>query len=326
MALPIDLENMPPMAELLDAAAIVCDDRIRDRGVQPMAAPHTAEECGASSGVDAAARTIMDRLLAQTPVPTTISETVAATIVKTTAAGITVDIGLDVPGFIPRDSFHGWKSLREGDELLVEVERPGHGDSNVEVKFHKILARHSKSSHSRKTSPPLHAVVHKGVVIDGSNVCRSYSRPCHGSTLAPLLTLATALAKQHISFHCIFDASEPHALAKNASEPNSVRLYDGLLREFAGRFREAPAGTDADSAILALAHRGESSIVSNDRFDKLHEVYRLDYPWLQTATKRLIKGYVDRDVLQVPALGIAVPLRRDLAAMYEELRQMVHKW
>ena len=166
-----------------------------------------------------------------------------------------------------------------------------------------------------------HRNVVKKVVIDGSNVCRSYLCFSGESSLAPLLTLTCALRKRGIDFQCLFDANERYVLQRNAREPDSDRLYETLLREMGPWFQEVPGATDADSWVLALADRESLSVISNDRFANAEEQYQAQYPWLTTARNRLLKGGVEEALVLVPGLEISTPLNNDLRFLTDQLRQ-----
>ncbi len=159
------------------------------------------------------------------------------------------------------------------------------------------------SSRHRKTDRPSSSrrapSLPKQVVIDGSNICRfeadsSYT-DCGCSSLNLLLKLTIFLTLRQARFRCIFDASERFALARNARWPESAAVYQMLLRHAGDFFTEAPAGQSADELILRRADKDKCSIVSNDRFNKLHEGHMEKFPWLQAAEKRLIRVHLNKN-------------------------------
>ena len=183
----------------------------------------------------------------------------------------------------------------------------------------------SMADRKRKRKPDLRksAIIkqigHMRFVIDGSNVCRSYSCLNGISSLAPLLTLTLTLVKHNAKFQCVFDANEHYMLGKNSSEPENEIVYEKLLNSLSRFFIEVPGATDADDFILSSADRDYLQIISNDRFNKLDENHQSHYPWLQFGTKRILKGTVDNNRLIIGQLGINVPLEYDLNQSFKRL-------
>ena len=187
-------------------------------------------------------------------------------------------------------------------------------------KVHKYKSRKTLGKIIRKRS-----WYGKHFVIDGSNVCRSYIELESSSSLTPLLTLVHALLNANANFKCIFDANERYVLQRNLQETSGERIYEMLLREFSSYFEEAPGGTDADARILETANRSDSLIISNDRFDKCDEQYHQHYTWLGQGSKRLVKGKVEENYLILPSLGLNIPLRLDLENAVAELSSRLTK-
>lgn len=91
-------------------------------------------------------------------------------------------------------------------------------------------------------------------IVDGSNVAHAGEQ---GARLATLLAVRDELIEEGFEPIIVADAALRHQIDDKAG-------YERLVDE--GGIQQAPAGTDADYFILALAKGLEASIVSNDRF------------------------------------------------------------
>ncbi len=213
-----------------------------------------------------------------------------------------------------------WGLIQVGDEVVADLKLPVLKNEIPELVLRRVV-QHKRSSTSMK-----HGSRHASVrvpahfIVDGSNVCRGYSGIPGRSSLAPLLTLVAELRKLKSTCQCIFDANERYVLGKNRDESGSDQVYESLLREFHGIFREVASASNADDTILALADRNDLAIISNDRFNKSADRHTDQYPWLMIGEKRLIQWNVEDGRLNVPKLNLSVPMRLDLLAMIAELR------
>ncbi len=183
----------------------------------------------------------------------------------------------------------------------------------------KAVGERRKSRFELSRSTVINHIANLRLVIDGSNVCRSYISLNGLSSLAPILTLTLTLVKHRAKFVCVFDANERYVLEKNSAEPGSDAVYENLLRSLPQFFVEVPGATDADDYILSAADLDQLSIISNDRYNKLNEHHQSQYPWLQFNTKRILRGAVDDDRLVIEQLGINIPLDYNLNRMFDEL-------
>ncbi|MGB0387984.1 MAG: NYN domain-containing protein [Ardenticatenaceae bacterium] len=154
-------------------------------------------------------------------------------------------------------------------------------------------------------------------IIDGSNVFFWQNK----ISITPLLTLLIELRKRGDSFLCLFDANTPHQinrrLKNRRTKENTKYAYQQLLKK-EQYFSEVPGGINADEFILAQANHLNCSIVSNDRFRD----YEDRYPWVNVRdTKRLIRGSVLGGFLNMPQLGIVVPVENDIDKLLSQLKR-----
>ena len=91
-------------------------------------------------------------------------------------------------------------------------------------------------------------------IVDGSNVAHAGEQ---GARLATLLAVRDELLEEGFEPIIVADAALRHQLDDKVG-------YERLVDD--GGIQQAPAGTDADYFILALAKGLGASIVSNDRF------------------------------------------------------------
>ena len=94
----------------------------------------------------------------------------------------------------------------------------------------------------------------KRAIVDGSNVAHAGEQ---GARLATLLAVRDELVEEGYEPIIVADAALRHQIDDKMG-------YERLVDD--GGIQQAPAGTDADYFILALAKGLEASIVSNDRF------------------------------------------------------------
>jgi Zc3h12a-like Ribonuclease NYN domain len=154
------------------------------------------------------------------------------------------------------------------------------------------------------------------ILIDGSNVMRSYR---DGQvSLDVLLTIALMLVQKGISFFCIFDANARYVIREGDS-PEDEEVYAKLLTRLQSHFAEATGGVPADEFLLLRADKRHCSILTNDRFRNADKGYTNRFPWVETASERLLKGKVMGDAILIPSLGIDVPPRTNIAELFDEL-------
>lgn len=157
----------------------------------------------------------------------------------------------------------------------------------------------------------------KVLLVDGSNVCRSWATPNGDRTasLDVLLTLLLELVGQGFDFECIFDASIPHVLRKR-DRSGAEDAFRRLKNELPSRISRAPGGTDADDMLLQKADRRGLRVVTNDRFRDKREAH----PWIgERESERLIKGCVNGSDLQVVSLDLFAEVRSDTQNIVDQL-------
>jgi hypothetical protein len=154
----------------------------------------------------------------------------------------------------------------------------------------------------------------KTFVVDGLNVAFSYLRLEGRLSFDALLTLLLEIRMRNGAFICIFDATTPHRIREKVGKRREI-LYSKLTKSRPDDFVEVPGGTKADDFILREADKNGRLIISNDRFDD----YRTEFEWVAREDKCLFKGTMIRGIIEVPGLGISIPLRRDSIRMVDEL-------
>lgn len=279
--------------------------------------PHAAHHHITNSILDLGAMPAMDQLLSESSTPIEKSDTVKGVITKICETHCLVDIGFGETGVVPAAAHVGHGPLRVGDRIIARRLPPPAADALPTLIPERRVQR--ARTHQPKSRCAAAVSVAVPVIIDGSNVCRSYIASDGGSSLAPLLTLLLELVRRELQWRCFCDASESHMLARSGAGSESTVVYSRMLRDSRGAFREVDAGTSADDAVLAAADRADGVIVSNDRFNKLPDQHTVRYPWLEYGTRRLLKGSVIDGRVVVDALGIAVPLRTDLTRLGDEI-------
>lgn len=159
------------------------------------------------------------------------------------------------------------------------------------------------------------------LLVDGSNVCRSWAT-LNGDRTASfdvLLTLLVELVGQGFDFECIFDATIPHVLRKEARS-GAEDAFRHLKNELSSRISRVPGGTDADDLLLQKADRRGLRIVTNDRFRDKRETH----PWVaKRESDRLIKGCVNGSDLQVVSLDLFAEAGSDTQDMVDQLVRAV---
>ena len=152
-------------------------------------------------------------------------------------------------------------------------------------------------------------------LVDGLNVCCTYSDRNIEVSLESLLTLLLDIRWLGGSFTCLFDANAYFKLRDKGAHRSHI-LFNKLIDRFPNQFCKVPSGKQADDFILLRAHNGGYSIISNDRFRN----YADKYPWIRNG-ERLIKGCVVSGHLMVPDLDIDIPIRADLDTMFKEIEE-----
>lgn len=144
------------------------------------------------------------------------------------------------------------------------------------------------------------------ILVDALNVAFWCGSPA--SLRLPIALLYALLAKQQPA-QLYFDASTPYQL-----DPEELEIYVALLAQVAWSY-QAPSGTSADSILLQHARRHNACIVSRDRFRDHRKRYRK----LINEPGRVVSGWVEQDVLQVPDLSCAAPLAATTRAAWQLL-------
>ena len=114
------------------------------------------------------------------------------------------------------------------------------------------------------------------MVVDGSNVAHSSEGDV--GLLSNITVICEKLIEEGLEPLVLVDAALRHRIDKKAE-------FERLVDE--GRFRQAPAGTDADYFILSFARELDAGIVSNDRFRDRQKAF-------PDAAGRLIKYMIVR--------------------------------
>ncbi len=158
-------------------------------------------------------------------------------------------------------------------------------------------------------SSPVPSPASRRLLIDGLNLAYWCGQP--PSLRLPMSLMAHLLAAGH-AVQLYFDASAPHRLLPDAT------LYRQLLR-YASAVVEVPSGRSADGVLLRLARASGASIISRDHYGDHRRRYRrlIDDP------TRLIPGWVRDDLLQLPSLGLALPLAASSEAAWQQLAPLL---
>lgn len=132
------------------------------------------------------------------------------------------------------------------------------------------------------------------LLIDALNVAYWCGNP--PALRLPIALLAGARAAGHAA-ELIFDASAPHRMVDDAA------LLARLLPEVPA-IMTVPSGQSADLWLLRRARDSGGAVISNDRFRDHRRRFRrlIDDP------ARRLSGRVLDDRIEVPALGLQVPL------------------
>lgn len=107
---------------------------------------------------------------------------------------------------------------------------------------------------------------HGGVaVVDGANVAYEETTDDGTPKVSNLVAMRKALENAGLDPIVVVDASLRHEV----DDPDQLEaLFDDH------RVRQAPAGSDADGFVLAIAREHDGMVVSNDQFD----AYRDEFP------------------------------------------------
>ncbi len=105
------------------------------------------------------------------------------------------------------------------------------------------------------------------IIVDGTNVAYAELSEAGNPQVSNLVAMCQTL--EHKGYHptLIVEASLRHTV----DDPEQL---EALLDD--RRYRQAPAGTDADYFVLETADRLQAQVVSNDEFEE----HRDRYPWI----------------------------------------------
>lgn len=206
----------------------------------------------------------------------------------------TIALGND-PDTVALKSFGGTVLYPPQDAMQEAFKKMGRDVSQVyeaEVEF-------VNQAKTQKMTAAVNAK--KLYLIDGTNVIH-WDSFRNGCTLKNLLTITEYFERCGMEHQVYFDASTPHRLRKTSAQ-EAVR-YDKLLKQHSHRFRQVPAGTQADAFLLALAdHNPAAVILSND----LYRDYQTHYPWLKTE-KRVFSGMKLDKMIYFPGISLNIPV------------------
>lgn len=175
-----------------------------------------------------------------------------------------------------------WRNNIEPLELRPDMANPFEG-------------RGSSFSDRRERGPEeLHCDTAPRIFIDALNLAYWCGPP---AGLRIPATALIALLSRGRRATLYFDASAPYRI------PTEIELYRRFLQR-ADRCVEVPAGRPADRMILRLATTARGCVLSRDRYRD----HRRRYRRLIDDADRLVSGYIQNDRLQVPGLGLDVPL------------------
>lgn len=152
------------------------------------------------------------------------------------------------------------------------------------------------------------------LIIDGSNV--SWWRKDKPS-LAILLTVLLELIKRRFSFLLYLDANYERKLREEDEE--EARVLKRLLKRLRDSITVVPGGKPADLFVLQYADAYGNRIIANDRYQE----YREKYPWIEREEdRRLLKGAVARNTIQIPDLDLIVPVAADSKSLVDEILRL----
>jgi predicted RNA-binding protein with RPS1 domain/cold shock CspA family protein len=264
-----------------------------------------------------------------------VGDTTSGEVVSTTDFGAFVELGAGVTGLVHVSEMgteqvdHASDVVSVGQQVTTEILEISAEDEKISLRLKQLRpknqadravqgAQHRNGQHPENGRPEREVLL-----VDGSNVCRSWATPSRAqeASLNVLLTLLLALVEQGYDFECIFDASIPHVLQSRAeSEAEATRRH--LANELPDRMSRVPGGTDADGPILQKADERDLRVVTNDRFREKRETY----PWIERReSERLIKGGVHGTDLQVVSLGLFTEVRTDTRRVADQLVEAVEQ-
>jgi len=260
-----------------------------------------------------------------------VGETVRGEVARVQGFGALVNLDIGVTGLVPVSELKvdcpdevasvGQRvetqilEISPEDERMILTPKRGGTKNQTDQKRAARDSSHSNGMHSghRQSEREL-------LLVDGSNVCRSWPAFRRGVSLNVLLTFLLVLVDQGFDFECIFDANIPYVL-RNEAESGAESAYQRLGNDMPLRFSEVPGGTDADDQLLQKADVHGHRIVTNDRFRKREDKEKREkYPWITGSNpQRLIRGNVNGRDLQVVRLNICAEMRTDTQRMLDEL-------
>lgn len=148
------------------------------------------------------------------------------------------------------------------------------------------------------------------IFIDALNL--AYWCGCPASLRIPATALINLIARGYRAI-LYFDASAPHRFV------SEIDIYQRFLG-FPEICVEVPSRRSADRVILRLATSARACVLSRD----LYRDHRRRYRKLIDDPHRLMSGRVQEDRLQVPGLGLDVPLIPSAEAL--DLLQLPQPW
>ena len=104
-------------------------------------------------------------------------------------------------------------------------------------------------------------------VVDGANVAYEEATDSGDPKVSNLVAMRSELERAGYDPIIVVDASLYHSVDDPAQ-------LEALLDDH--RVHQAPAGTDADVFVLAIAAEQDAVVVSNDQF----ETHRDEHPWI----------------------------------------------
>jgi len=262
-----------------------------------------------------------------------VGDAVSGEVVSTTDFGAFVDLGAGVIGLIHVSEMgeeradHASDVVSVGQQVTAEILEISPEDEKISLRLkqlgpknqadHAVQGSQHRNGWRSENGRPEREVL----LIDGSNVCRSWATPSRDqeASLNVLLTLLLALVEQGYDFECIFDANISHVLQSRA-ESGAEDTCSRLINELPDRMSQATGGIDADDLLLQKADRRELRVVTNDRFREKREAY----PWIdERESERLIKGCVNGTDLQVVSLDLFAEVRTDTRRVADQLVKAV---
>jgi predicted RNA-binding protein with RPS1 domain/cold shock CspA family protein len=267
-----------------------------------------------------------------------VGDTVSGEVVSTKDFGAFVELGAGVTGLVHVSEMgegrvdHASDVVSVGQQVTAEILEISAEDEEISLRLTQARPRsragqtrvqHRNGRHSNGRRSEEDRSDRDVLLVDGSNVCRSWATPGRDrrASLNVLLTLLLALAEDGYDFECIFDANIPHVL-RDQAESGAEVTCSRLARKLPDRMSRATGGIDADDLLLQKADRRDLRIVTNDRFREK----RGTHPWIaKRESERLIKGNVSGTDLQVVSLDLFAEVRADAHGTANELVQALKR-